>query len=501
MTGNRQILRISLFGLTVLFGLAPCAIAEDVPAKPDGIEVLARGPVHEAFAQPAAGQPQPGPIAPKEPPKPIEELPPDQQPEGDNVQWIPGYWSWDDEGSDYVWVSGLWRMAPANHRWLPGHWQQIDKGWQWAAGFWAGATTAEIQYLPTPPATLEQGPTAPAPDDNSTYVPGLWTYQQTKFYWRPGFWIGNQPNWVWCPAAYSWTPSGYIYNEGYWDHPLDQRGLLFAPVRFGPLWVGRPYTPQFVVSVDFLLGALFVRASGRHYYFGDYFESRYATGGYMAWPDYRVGRNGYDPNYAFYRHQHRAEPLWEPALHNLYRARLAGEVPRPPHTLVQQVQVVNTFNGNKNGSVAVHKNINLSNVQSVTALTSLKDAHNLNVTALGSLSQSKGTVAPIHVVKLEAVPKEEHARAVTAATQMHSASQQRHEEETKLLKGGAPVAHTDAPKTVRLAPPEPVPTIATPRPAMKAVPAAPVIPKHEERPIPKAEPPTPKKTAPPPKKP
>ncbi len=37
---------------------------------------------------------------------------PDQKPEGTNVQWIPGYWSWDDERKDYLWVSGFKRDVP-----------------------------------------------------------------------------------------------------------------------------------------------------------------------------------------------------------------------------------------------------------------------------------------------------------------------------------------------------------------------------------------------------
>jgi hypothetical protein len=353
-----------------------------------------------------------------------------------------------------------------------------------------------------PPPTLDVGPSAPAPNDNSTYVPGLWTYQQDRYYWRPGFWLTNQPDWVWSPAFYTWTPAGYLYTDGFWDLPLDRRGLLFAPVRFGLGWGGGAYTPGFVVSADFLLGALFVRFAGRHYYFGDYFEGGYVARGYRAWPDYRVGRNGYDPNFAYYRHRYAADPLWEPALHNLYRARLAGEVARPPHTLVQQVQVVNALNGNKTRGVAVHKAIHLTNAQNVTALAPLKEVHNLRVTALGSLGGSMDAKAPAHVVKLEAVSKEEHAREVKAAAVIRDAAQQRHEAEGKSVQQGkVPVAHTDPAKTVRLALPAPPPAIAAPRPALKPVPPPPALPKHEDRPIPKAEPPPPKQVPPPAKKP
>ena len=43
--------------------------------------MLARGPVHEAFAQPFQANPQPGPVVPKRPPDPIPEEPPDQKPQ------------------------------------------------------------------------------------------------------------------------------------------------------------------------------------------------------------------------------------------------------------------------------------------------------------------------------------------------------------------------------------------------------------------------------------
>src|SRR5262245_51030770 len=60
-----------------------------------GEEVLTRGPVHEAFGRPVDFDPEPGIIVPKQPAEAIEELPPEEKPAGDNVQWIGGYWGWD----------------------------------------------------------------------------------------------------------------------------------------------------------------------------------------------------------------------------------------------------------------------------------------------------------------------------------------------------------------------------------------------------------------------
>ena len=80
-------------------------------AVKDGVQVLTRGPVHEAFAETISFDPEPGLIVQNEPPEAIEEVAPEQRPEGENVVWIPGYLAWDDEREDFPWVldrSGIW---------------------------------------------------------------------------------------------------------------------------------------------------------------------------------------------------------------------------------------------------------------------------------------------------------------------------------------------------------------------------------------------------------
>ena len=80
----------------------PQGAAVDADEGDGPAEVLIRGPVHEAFAEPVTFNPKPGFIAPRQPPELVEELPPDQKPEGDNVAWISGYWSWDDDRKDFI---------------------------------------------------------------------------------------------------------------------------------------------------------------------------------------------------------------------------------------------------------------------------------------------------------------------------------------------------------------------------------------------------------------
>src|SRR5947209_15067252 len=121
---------------TSLRGQDQQGTGQDSANPPEGMEVLARGPIHEAYAEPVDYTPGPTKVVAKEPPRDIEEVPPDEKPAGENVEWIPGYWAWDDDRSDFIWVSGIWRIAPPGKQWVPGNWSQVEGGWQWTPGFW-----------------------------------------------------------------------------------------------------------------------------------------------------------------------------------------------------------------------------------------------------------------------------------------------------------------------------------------------------------------------------
>jgi len=109
-------MRIAVTILTIL-ALASGPLYGDATAQPpptpaeEQPEVLTRGPVHEAFAEPVNLQVQAGLVAPQQPPAKIEEIPPADKPEGDQFVWVPGYWSWDGDRSGYIWVSACWRAA------------------------------------------------------------------------------------------------------------------------------------------------------------------------------------------------------------------------------------------------------------------------------------------------------------------------------------------------------------------------------------------------------
>lgn len=457
---------LSGWGLGFLLCSTPAAAAE-----PDNIEVLARGPVHEGFAGPSDQMPQRASVLPKAPPAPVPELPPDQKPEGDNVQWIPGYWGWDEEREDYIWVSGFWRVPPPNRTWVPGHWQKVESGWQWVPGFWGGIEQKLFDYLPPPPALLEIGPSIPAPSANSYFVPGCWVYRDSRYLWRPGCWIDYRPNWVWVPARYVCTPCGCIFVDGYWDYPLCNRGLLFAPVcvRPGVYPTGWCYTPRYAVSVDFLLGALFVRSTSCHYYFGDYFGPRYARFGYTPWFDCRHGRDYCDPLYSYYRLRNDRD--WEVGVRALYADRYNGRVAAPPRTLVQQNTVIQNLNGAKNA-------------------TNLK-----NMTALAPVAQ----VAQQNNLPLQAVTQNQRLEEQKSADRLREVARERNRQEAQLVaKASAPAKPTDPPRTVKLDLPPPRPSPASP--AVKPPGEATRTEPRKPAPVTKEMPPPPpiKETTPPP---
>jgi hypothetical protein len=324
------------FGLNKALFAQPAIPASPAPANPEeGVQVLTRGPVHEAFAETVTFDPEPGIVAPKAPPAAIEEVPPEQRLDGTNVAWISGYWSWDDERNDFLWISGIWRDLPPGRQWVPGYWGKVNQGVQWTSGYWADAQATDVNYLPEPPATVEVGPNVPAPSPDQAWLPGCWVWQHNRYAWRPGFWAAVQPNWDWVPAHYSWAPRGYVFVEGYWDYSIARRGVLFAPVYFNAGVYSRrgfSYSPTTVIDLNVFSNHLFLRPRYQHYYFGDYYADNYTEAGFLPWFSIQANRIGYDPIYAHDRWQHRRESGWERRLEADFNNRRDHEDLRPPRT-------------------------------------------------------------------------------------------------------------------------------------------------------------------------
>jgi len=321
---------------------ASASRAQPPPPRPegeDGVLVLTRGPVHEAFAETVAFDPEPGIVVTMAPPNPIEEVPPDQRPEGLNVTWIPGYNAWDDERNDYLWVSGIWRAPPPGRQWVSGYWGGSSQGFQWISGYWGDAQVIETEYLPEPPETVEIGPGVPAPSLEHSWIPGCWIWHQGRYAWRPGYWVTQYSDWDWIPGHYTWTPQGYVFIDGYWDYTVERRGVLFAPVYFDTRIYARReyyYSPATVISLNVFSDHLFVRPRYHHYYFGDYYDASYTNAGFYSRSEFHTRRHGYDPIYVHQRWKHRDESDWQVRDDSDFRHRRDHVEARPPRTLSAQ---------------------------------------------------------------------------------------------------------------------------------------------------------------------
>jgi len=374
MTSNRAI--GCMVALIVLFGSQYRGVntngyvfaQNQLPPMPDQeqIEVLTSGPVHEAFAEPVNLQTQTGLAAPHQPPADIEEIPPTDRPQDDRFVWIPGYWGWDADRDDFIWVSACWRMGPPNMYWVPGYWtqvidvQEVDRAgvdvrvggldvrvgggtkavetvsWEWVSGFWRQSDTREIEYLPAPPAPMDLEPPGPPPTADNMWVPGCWYWDQGQYVRRPGYWLRQQSDWIWSPSHYRWTPRGYVFERGHWDYSLERRGVLFAPVYFPRSVYARPgytYSPSIAIDIGVLTANLFIYPRYGHYYFGDYYDDAYRTRG--IYPQFERERihTWYDPIYTYDRWHHgRTDKRWEENQRREYDQRRSDKNLRPAHT-------------------------------------------------------------------------------------------------------------------------------------------------------------------------
>jgi WXXGXW repeat (2 copies) len=462
---------IGLFA--VLFGGSSAkGVNDKKDPMEEGVEVLTRGPMHEAYASPQELDPKPGPIVPKQPPERVAEVPPDQKPDGGHVVWISGYWAWEDDTAEYMWISGFWRDVPPGKRWVPGHWMENSGGWQWTSGFWAPEDQAEVTYLPPPPPTLESGPSAAAPDAEQVYSPGCWVRVEKQYRWRPGFWVKYRPDWVYVPAHYVWTPAGCVFIEGHWDYEITRRGLLFCPIRFtANVWTrpGFRFVPRFVVYADAFVGALFVRPDFHRYCFGDYFGPSYVKHGFIPWVDFRLRVNIPSPLFFQFALSRRAEPNWERDLRKLYDERRTGIAIRPPRTYVAQQQLMRDLAAGKPVKIG-EKMVVVKDVKAV-------ERHLVVVNHI-----TKVDPKAIHLTKLTA---EAHAQVIKNVEHQSAVRVERKVIETKIIKGTPPLRPTDAHQVGKL--PELPKHLETPRAIV--IPKSPTIPAHVEKVLPKYEPP------------
>jgi hypothetical protein len=303
----------------------------DEQGAQQGVHVENRGEVHEGFAQPWQLTVNPTAIIHKQPPDPIAEEPPSQRPAGKNVQWIPGYWQWNDDRKDFNWITGIWRDIPEGRHWVVGHWVPIADGWYRVLGHWAAQAEPDFQYVNKPPEPKEeQQPQSPG--DDAAWIPGSWFYTDNGWQWRAGYYTQARDGYVWQPASYNWSPNGYIYTSGYWDYDPMNRGLLFAPVWFDQPYWERPgwfFRPSHALDMAAFWVSLFVRP-GWGYYYGDWYGRGYAGLGFRPWYEFGTGR--FDPLFSYERFNHRNDAGFFNNIRATNEARIAGRAALPGRT-------------------------------------------------------------------------------------------------------------------------------------------------------------------------
>jgi len=346
-TMSPTLLSIALIFGTAVFVSNQPATAQSPPAVPSdelppGSEVLTRGPVHEAFAKPVTTDPQAPLVVTQQPPDALQEMPPAEKPAGANIVWVPGYWAWDEDRGDFIWVSGCWRNAPPNTYWVPGHWLQLDNGWEWISGFWEPITDQPqqgIEYLPAPPPSFEVAPAGTPPTPDQIWVPGCWYWVDGRYVQRHGYWIAPQVGWVWVPTHFAWTPRGYIFCQGHWDYDLDNRGVLFSPAflpRDVRIRAGFVFCPGICVDLGMLQVNLFVNPRYNHYCFGDYYDAAYQSAGIYPWYKCQTIHSWYDPLFVYDKwHFGKTDSGWAKRQAQEFKARQRDPDLRPAHTYTE----------------------------------------------------------------------------------------------------------------------------------------------------------------------
>ncbi len=265
----------------------------------EGYDVVLAGPVHEAFMIPYDKRSHRDiDVVAEAPPESVREKQGSGGSKftGNNVEWISGYWAWQDDAAEYVWVSGMYRDCPPDRSWVAGYWSETTGGYRWTSGYWAAAVQAnvseadtQIAYLPSPPLqpVMEMSNTLPAADQDAFWIPANWEYEGGEYTLNSGYWTSQVDNWIWQPAYYVNAPQGYIFVSGYWDYEPQFRGQAFACVDFDNRALqqsGFTYKPTYPLSTSAAsILHLFVREDTGRFYYGDFYADNFVDAGYRPW--------------------------------------------------------------------------------------------------------------------------------------------------------------------------------------------------------------------------
>ncbi len=187
---------------------------------------------HDALRTTETPRPLDRAHAPKQPPAPIIERPAGARPQ-QRAEWVPGYWDWDAAGAEFVWMGGVWQVAPPGTMWVGSRWMRDGDGWYRRPGFWsrrrgpeAVATTFSDARSPAwrttgPPADHPADKMADAPGADYFFIPGHYVPNGDQLVWKPGFWTRVQIGWDWIPARWVRRSSGWEFRAGRWAREPD----------------------------------------------------------------------------------------------------------------------------------------------------------------------------------------------------------------------------------------------------------------------------------------
>ena len=149
------------------------------------------------------------------------------------------------------------------------------------------------------------------------------------------------------PAHYVWTPSGYLFVPGYWDLPVANRGLMFAPVYYPQPVYAQPnfvFTPSISIVGSAVTANLFVQASTNQYLFGNFYAQNFVSVGITPWFSFSfaTGRPAYyDPLFSYYAVINvRQNPGWVAQVREQYVLRRDRVELRPPNTYIEQTRII-----------------------------------------------------------------------------------------------------------------------------------------------------------------
>lgn len=287
-------------------------------AQTQTIQTYENGPIHEAFVTPSSGRLLLDSIA-EQPPEDIAERIPRQN--DMQSEWVSGYWHWDFDLHDFVWVSGVWRRPPPGHQWIIGFWKSFEEEWVWIPGYWSKTAPENADYIGVaPPDPIDEN-MGPPPSGNYFWNPGHWffLYDKNDYQWVPGHWEELDPNWVFIPSHYTWRPGGYVYISAYWDWTLEERGTAYSAVIIDPDYRYQiVFEPILVLKPEMIIRRLFVHypdyltvVHHNYHYHQDYWNSFCCSPPWWSWDTWwALSWHDHWGLWWWYTHPDYPQPYW-----------------------------------------------------------------------------------------------------------------------------------------------------------------------------------------------